>query len=297
MTSADTNIAAICLERSLSAPPHAVYRAWLEPELVRRWMDPSGVRVIRIEIDERPGGAYRTWKADESGRIIGGFDSELLELSEDRRIVFRWGFIGPERRDGPFFETLLTITLRPDSGGTVLNLVHEHLEELEAAMPEIAHAVPDGWASFLDNLAELLASSGGRSETSAPVRLTGVARELVQGANQAHLATLLADGSPHSVPLWVDLEGEHVAFLTDPNSRKARNIARDPRVAISVTDRDQAFTMAQIRGRVIALLGGEEAWTIIDRISPKYVGGPYPRGLDRVVFLVRPDHIHHAVYA
>ena len=83
MTSADTNIAAICIERSLSAPPHAVYRAWLEPELVRRWMDPSGVRVIRIEIDERPGGAYRTWKADESGRIIGGFDSELLELSEE----------------------------------------------------------------------------------------------------------------------------------------------------------------------------------------------------------------------
>jgi uncharacterized protein YndB with AHSA1/START domain len=161
MRSANSSNAAICLERRLPAPPHAVYRAWLDPELVRRWMDPSGVRVIRVEIDERPGGAYRTWKADASGRMIGGFDSELLEMSEDERLVFRWGFIGPERRDGPFFDTLLTITLRPDSGGTVLDLVHEHLDELEAAMPEIAKAVPHGWESYLDNLVGILASSSG----------------------------------------------------------------------------------------------------------------------------------------
>jgi PPOX class probable F420-dependent enzyme len=291
-----TNDTNICLERTLPAHPHAVYRAWLEPDLVRRWMDPSGLRVIRVEIDERPGGAYRTWKADESGRIVGGFDSELLELSEDERLVFRWGFIGPDRRDGPFFDTLLTITLRPDSDGTVLNLVHERLDELKAAMPEIAKAVPHGWESFLDNLAVVVGPSGGPDGTSPPVKLSGLARQLMQGANQAHLATLLPDGSPHSVPVWIDIEGEHLAFLTDPNSRKARNIAHDSRVAISVTDRDQPFTMAQIRGRVMERLEGAEAWTIIDRISHKYVGGPYPQGLDRVVFLVRPEHVHDGAH-
>jgi hypothetical protein len=93
------------------------------------------------------------------------------------------------------------------------------------------------------------------------------------------------------------LEGDHLAFLTDPNSRKARNLARDARVAISVTDRDQPFTMAQIRGQVIHRIEGEEAWRIIDRISHKYLGGPYPREQDRVVFLVRVDHVHSMGYA
>jgi PPOX class probable F420-dependent enzyme len=296
MRSFDATDTAIRLERTLPASPHAVYRAWLEPKLVRRWMDPSEARVIRVEIDERPGGAYRTWKADESGRVIGGFDSELVELREDERLVFRWGFIGPERRNGPYFETLLTVTLRPDFDGTVLTLAHEQLDELEAAMPEIAKAVPDGWKSFLDNLAVVVASGDGPDGVNVPVRLTGVARELANGPNQAHLATLLPDGSPHSVPVWIGIEGDHLAFLTDPNSRKARNIGRDPRVAISITDRDQPFTMTQIRGRVVAKLLGDEGRAIIDTISYKYIDAPYPREHDRVVFLVQPEHVHGVSY-
>jgi uncharacterized protein YndB with AHSA1/START domain len=59
--------------------------------------------VTRVEIGERPGGAYRTWNA-EDGVIAGGFDSELLELVPDRRLVFRWGFVGPQRRQGPSFD-------------------------------------------------------------------------------------------------------------------------------------------------------------------------------------------------
>ena len=81
-------------------------------------------------------------------------------------------------------------------------------------------------------------------------------RALLAGPNYAHLATLMPDGAPHSVPLWVGLEGDRVAFLTDPTSRKARNLERDPRVAISLTDREQPFTMAAIRGRVAERLGG-----------------------------------------
>ena len=50
--------------------------------------------------------------------------------------------------------------------------------------------------------------------------------------------------------MWVGLEGNRIAFLTPPRSRKARNLDHDPRVAISITDRDQPFTMAQVLGRV-----------------------------------------------
>jgi PPOX class probable F420-dependent enzyme len=127
-------------------------------------------------------------------------------------------------------------------------------------------------------------------------KLRGALRDLCEGANQAHLATILPDGSPHSVPVWIGVEGERVAFLTGPGSRKARNIARDPRVAISVTDREQPFTMAMIRGRVVDRIEGGEAWEIIDRISAVYTGGPYARGEQRVVFLVEPEHVTTTAY-
>jgi PPOX class probable F420-dependent enzyme len=115
-------------------------------------------------------------------------------------------------------------------------------------------------------------------------------RTLLDGPNVAHLATLLPDGAPHNVPVWVDLEGDRVAFLTGPDSRKALNIERDPRVAISITDRDQPFTMATVQGRVTAVLDGDPAWEIIDRISQKYIGQPYEPRSGRVVFLVEPEH-------
>jgi uncharacterized protein YndB with AHSA1/START domain len=93
--------------------------------------------VTRVEVNERPGGYWRTWKAD-SGTVVGGFDSKLLELAPDQRLVFRWGFIGPQRRQGPSFDTRLAVTLRADPPGTALTLVHEDLAELAAAMPKIA---------------------------------------------------------------------------------------------------------------------------------------------------------------
>jgi PPOX class probable F420-dependent enzyme len=114
-------------------------------------------------------------------------------------------------------------------------------------------------------------------------------RILFENANQAHVATLLPDGAPHSVPVWVGVEGDRVAFLTSPNSRKARNLERDPRVCVSVTDADRPFTMAGVRGRVTERLEGDAAWQIIDRISRKYTGGPYPVREDRVVFLIEPE--------
>jgi PPOX class probable F420-dependent enzyme len=120
--------------------------------------------------------------------------------------------------------------------------------------------------------------------------LSADVRALFDGPNYGHVATVLPNGGPHSVPVWVGLEGNRVAFLTDPASRKARNLAHDPRVAISITDRNQPFAMAQVRGRIAERLEGEAAWTIIDRISHKYTGRPYPLRTDRVVFLVEPEH-------
>ena len=112
---------------------------------------------------------------------------------------------------------------------------------------------------------------------------------LVDDVNYAHIATLLPDGSPHSVPVWIDREGDRIAILTGPRSRKARNLARDPRVAISISDHAQPYATALIRGRVTEVLDGDAAWRVIDRISHKYTGKPYPLRSDRVVLLIEPE--------
>jgi PPOX class probable F420-dependent enzyme len=127
---------------------------------------------------------------------------------------------------------------------------------------------------------------GGRRMTDLPA---GV-RTLFEGQNNGHVATVLPDGAPHTVPVWVGVEDGQVVFLTGPQSRKARNLARDPRVAISVTDRENPFWMAQVRGRA-RRLDGAAAWAIIDRMSHKYVGAPYPRTEERVIFVVEAEHV------
>jgi uncharacterized protein YndB with AHSA1/START domain len=122
--------------------------------MLRRWMAPGSMRVTRVEVDERVGGRYRIWQ-ENAGGDAGGFDCELLELVPGERIVWRWGFVGPARADGPMFDSRLTVTLRDAPGaGTEVTLVHEHLDALRDAMPDVADSVEWGWAAVLDKLAE-----------------------------------------------------------------------------------------------------------------------------------------------
>ena len=114
-------------------------------------------------------------------------------------------------------------------------------------------------------------------------------RRVLDGAEIAHLASILPDGAPHSVPVWVGTHGDHIAILTGPDSRKARNLRRDPRVSISLTPADNPFQPVLIRGRVVEWIDGDAAWEIVDRIATKYIGGPYSRDEQRVVALIEPD--------
>jgi PPOX class probable F420-dependent enzyme len=115
-------------------------------------------------------------------------------------------------------------------------------------------------------------------------------RRVLDGTSLAHLATVLPDGSPHTVPVWIAAHGDHIVFLTGPDSRKARNLRRDPRVALSIAPVDNPFTPVVIRGRVVEWLEGDPAWEIIDQVSTKYIGAPYSRDQERVVAVIEPDH-------
>ena len=66
--------------------------------------------------------------------------------------------------------------------------------------------------------------------------LNDEARSLFAGPNIAHIATLLPDGGPHSVPVMIDIEGAYLAFFTSPHSRKARNLHADDRIARDCKD-------------------------------------------------------------
>ncbi|GAA0906054.1 TIGR03618 family F420-dependent PPOX class oxidoreductase [Virgisporangium aurantiacum] len=114
-------------------------------------------------------------------------------------------------------------------------------------------------------------------------------RDTFDGTPIAHLATVLPDGSPHTVPLWVGTHGDRLVFLTGPGSQKARNLRRDPRVALSVAPAENPLEPVLVRGRVVEWIDGDAGWEIIDRIAMKYLGQPYPRDLDRVVGVIAPD--------
>ncbi len=162
MNIGDNPALTVRIERIIPASPHRVYRAWLDPDTLRRWLAPGGMRLARAEVDARVGGCYRIWHADGE-TDVGGFDCELLELVPDSRLVFRWGFVGPARSDGPIFDSRLTITLRDAPGGTtLLTLVHEQLDDLATAMPDVARQVGSGWKSVLDKLAMELGAAPSR---------------------------------------------------------------------------------------------------------------------------------------
>ena len=115
-------------------------------------------------------------------------------------------------------------------------------------------------------------------------------RRVLDGTSIAHLATLLPDGSPHAVPVWVGARDDQIVVMTGPGSRKARNLHRDPRVAISIAPVDNPFEPVVIRGRVVEWLDGDAGWTIVDELATTYIGGPYPREQERVVAVIEPEH-------
>ncbi|GAA1602091.1 PPOX class F420-dependent oxidoreductase [Kribbella hippodromi] len=120
--------------------------------------------------------------------------------------------------------------------------------------------------------------------------LNPAVRRAVESASIAHLATVLPDGSPHSIPLWVSTLDDNIVFLTGPDSQKARNLRRDPRVALSLAPVDNPYEPVIIRGRVTHWIDGEEGWALVDQIAMKYIGQPYGRDQARIIGVIEPEH-------
>jgi PPOX class probable F420-dependent enzyme len=105
--------------------------------------------------------------------------------------------------------------------------------------------------------------------------LTPEMKQLLDRPNFAHLATLMPDGSPQSVPVWVGREGDRILVCTGEGSLKARNTRRDSRVALSVVDFHDPYLEVQLRGRVVDRRP-DPSLKLMDPISHKYIGKPFP---------------------
>ena len=126
--------------------------------------------------------------------------------------------------------------------------------------------------------------------------LSDEVRGLLAGRSFAHLATVLPDGSPHSVPVWIDVDdNDRLVMFTQTGSRKARNIERDGRVAISAVDTENPYRQCDLRGRVVARIDGERALAIADALAVKYTGAAFPwRSPNTVAYSIEPDVSHLA---
>ena len=109
-----------------------------------------------------------------------------------------------------------------------------------------------------------------------------------------YLATTMPAGSPQLTQTWVDTDGEHVIINSVMTHQKVRNIQRDPRVAVAISDPANLRAFYQIRGRVLEVRT-EGAAEHIDELSQKYNGGPYPwyggRDQVRVMLIIEADRI------
>ena len=98
---------------------------------------------------------------------------------------------------------------------------------------------------------------------------------LLHQPSTCYIATTMPDGSPQLTQTWVDTDGEHILINTVQGFQKVRNVERDPRVAVTVSDPGNPRRYYAVRGRVVDVTaeGGAEH---IEKLAQKYLGGSYP---------------------
>jgi PPOX class probable F420-dependent enzyme len=99
--------------------------------------------------------------------------------------------------------------------------------------------------------------------------------ELLRQPSPCYLATSMPDGSPQLTQTWVDTDGEHILINSVAGFQKVRNIERDPRVALAVSDPADPAHYFAVRGRVLDVTT-DGAVEHIEKLAQRYLGGPYP---------------------
>jgi uncharacterized protein YndB with AHSA1/START domain len=134
----------LAIKRFINAPRERVYRAWTDPEQLKRWFGPENVRTINLTADVRVGGKYRWDLLKENGEEWACL-GEYLELVPGKKIIFTWKWDDDD--DWKPHNSVVTIELADRDGGTELLLTHE---QLPSEKSRDRHN--EGWNSVLDRL-------------------------------------------------------------------------------------------------------------------------------------------------
>ena len=95
---------------------------------------------------------------------------------------------------------------------------------------------------------------------------------LADPAKTAKLAVVRADGSPHVAPVWVDLDGELIVFMTSAESIKGKAILRDARVALCWDDEQPPFSFVTVAGTTVTSADEGDLLYWATRIGGRYMG-------------------------
>lgn len=142
---------------------------------------------------------------------------------------------------------------------------------------------------------QLVSMNSGCRDWGTTMQLSPELVALLRGPSTAYVATLMPDGSPQLSQVWIDTDGRHVIFNTPNEFQKAKNLRRDPRIAVTVSDPAQPRNYFAVRGRVISMTtaGGAEH---IEQLAQRYLGSAYPwfNGRDqvRLIVTVHVERIH-----
>jgi PPOX class probable F420-dependent enzyme len=119
--------------------------------------------------------------------------------------------------------------------------------------------------------------------------------DLMQKPAFANLATLNPDGSPQVTPVWFDFDGTNLLINTARGRMKDRNLQRDPRVAVAISDPENPYRYIGIQGKVTSMTeSGADAH--IDKLAKKYLNKDnYPfraPGEVRVLLTIALQKVH-----
>ena len=135
------------LTRTFPAPREKVFRAWTDPEELKKWWGPEGYETPTAEVDLRVGGAYRFGMQKSPDGDIFYLRGTYREVRPPERLVYTWRW----EAEPELGETLVTVEFLARGGSTEVVLTHELFPSKEA---RDGHS--RGWNSSLDRLAKAL---------------------------------------------------------------------------------------------------------------------------------------------
>ena len=137
------NSTVLVVRRVFAAPRQQVFRAWIEPRALERWLRPRGLSMTVGTLEAHVGGSFRFDL--ENGQSISG---TYLNFVPPEKLVFTWSGEAIQGR-----ETIVTLDFLDKGSVTEVVLTHERLDT-----PELLAIFSSGWSPMFDTLAEILAS-------------------------------------------------------------------------------------------------------------------------------------------